>query len=327
MTTSGTVATTVIDTATVIETAFRRCRVHPSKQTPEKIQIAQNSLYLLLTHLANNGLNLWAIEKDLIGCTSGQSVYSCPPGTIDLLNVVYSQPTRQIGTDSSTATSYTTQLTTASAIIRFGIKLSAVTASDTMTFAYSNDGATWTTVLTSAKTTWATGLWYWFDALPIPTGSYFRVTFGNAATFTDFYLASAIYDLPLSQWNRDTWSVINEKYKLGRPSTNYYFEKLITPQFTLWPVPNNNFDHVTVFVHRMVQDVGTLIQTLEIPARWFEAVIWQLAVRLCFEIEDVDAAWAPNVMQMAEKIMAEVESEETDGAPLFIVPNIRGYNA
>ena len=254
-----------------------------------------------------------------------QATYATPVGTIDLLNLIYTQPTQTTGTDSSTATSYTTQLTEATTIYRIGVKCSAITASDTLTLASSADGASWTTISTHTKTDWTADTWYWFNLDPSVSNVYFRASFGSAATFTEFYLASAIYDLPVTQWNRDTFSTINNKSMSGRPSTCYYFEKLITPQVTLWPVPNNDYDHLTMFVHRQIQDVGTMVQTLEIPSRWIESVIWQLALRLAFELPDVPADVISAVTAMSQQFLLEVEDEEADGAPLYITPSVRGY--
>jgi hypothetical protein len=147
----------------------------------------------------------------------------------------------------------------------------------------------------------------------------------TTATFSNIKLASVIYDLPINQWNRDTWSVINNKTQMARPSTQYYFEKLIQPQFTLWPVPNNSDDQVTLLTSRQPQDVGTLMQNLEVPVRWMEPIIWQLSLRLAFELEDVDPSLIQVVQAMADRYQLEAEYEESDGAPQYITPNIRGY--
>jgi hypothetical protein len=325
MTTSGTVATTVLDTAKVLEHAFRRVKISPAMQTPEKVALAQDNLYLLLTNLSNRGLNLWAVEKRYIGLTQGQATYSCPTGTIDLLNLVYATPTRATGTDTTTATAISTDLTTATNIVRIGVKASAVTAADTLTLSSSDDGVTWSTLSSTTSTTWATDTWYWFDVSPQVTAQYFKAAFGLAATFTEFYLASQVNDLPVTAWNRDTYSVINDKSKQGHPSTTYFFEKLISPQVTVWPVPDTSYNYLTMWIHRQVQDVGTLTQTLEIPSRWYEAIIWELAVRLAFEIQGVDPSIIQAVQVMADKFTNEAEQEESDGMPLYIAPTIRGY--
>lgn len=324
--TSGTIGDTVIDTASVLEHAFRRVKVHPAQQTPELVQIAKDNLYLLLMNLANRGLNLWAVESQFVGLQTGQSVYQCPVGTIDLLNLVYSQPTRATGTDTTTSNSITTEFTSATTITRFGVKMSSVQATEMMTLYTSSDGISFTAVETFTRTDWAADTWFWFPLDPSVSAQFFRVAFNNNATFTEFYLATTVYDLPVTQWNRDTWSVINNKTQLGKPATSYYFEKLIRPQVTVWPVPNNDYDHLTMFIHRQIQDVGGLSQALEIPARWFEAVVWQLASRLVFEVPGVDPSLAPTIVQMADKYMLEVEEEETDGAPIYLTPGIGVYS-
>lgn len=326
MATSGTVGQTTFDTASAIEHAFRRVKQPLTAQTPDTIDLAKQCLYLLLMNLSNRGLNLWAVEKQYVGCVNMQSVYQCPVGTIDLLNLVYSQPTRTTGTDTSTATSATTELASAATIVRIGVQVSAVTASDTLTLAQSADGATWTTILTETKTDWTADTMYWFDVDPQVSNLWFRASFVSSTTFTEFYLANTIADLPVAPWSRDTFSVINNKLQLGSPSTSYLFEKLIRPQVTLWPVPNNSYDYLTMFVHRQIQDVGTLMQTLEIPSRWYEAVVWQLAERLAFELPSVDAALAQICVQMSEKYTNEVEQEEQDSMPTYMAPNIGVYS-
>ena len=59
MATSGTIATTTITTATLIEHALARIKLPLTAQTPEVIQKALDNLYFLLLNLSNNGLKLW----------------------------------------------------------------------------------------------------------------------------------------------------------------------------------------------------------------------------------------------------------------------------
>lgn len=327
MASSGTIATTTIDTAQVLEHAFRRAGVKPVAQTPENVATARQNLYLLLTSLAARGLNLWCVETVYVGLNENQSTYTMPDGTVDVLNAIYSTPTQATGTDTTAATSEATELSETTVIKRIGVKLSAVTTSDTLTLAQSADGAAWTTISTHTKTDWTTGEMYWFQLDPVVDNVHFRASFGSAATFSEFYLASAISDVPLNQWNRDTWAVQPDKTSQGSPSSNYYYERHLEPRLTLWPVPDSNYNHLTIFRHRQVQDVGTLVQTLEIPARWFEGVIWQLSQRLIFEVPEADKSRAEMVIGMADKFLNEVENEETDGATIFLQPNISGYTA
>jgi hypothetical protein len=325
MATSGTVATTVIDTAKVIEHAIRRCKLPTNVQTPEIIQAATESLYILLLSLSNRGLNLWAIEKQIFGTTTGQSIYVTNPGTIDVLNVVYSQPNRITGVDTTTATTANTALAQSSAIVRVGIKMSSVSASDTFTMSNSIDNSTYNTIYTTTKTNWAANTWYWFDIPRPTTGLYYRFAFGNAVTFTDYRLAISVYDLPITPWSRDTWVAINNKNQTGQPSTTYFYEKLLTPQITVWPVPTSDTNQIAMWCQRQIQDVGTLTQQIEMPQRWYESLIWQTALRVGFEYPQMDEARLQEISQICEKYTIEAEREESDGMPIYLQPRISAY--
>ena len=183
----------------------------------------------------------------------------------------------------------------------------------------------YTAAFTETKTDWAANTFYWFDLDPTITDVYFKASFGSAATFTEFYLANTSYDLPLTIWNRDTWAAINNKTQSSHPSTNYYYEKFLTPRITLWPVPDGAYYHLRVWRHRQVQDIGSLSQQIEVPQRWVDPIAWQLAAALCFELEGVDPAWVPNVITMAQQNLILGELDETDGAPLMLQPGISVY--
>ena len=92
-------------------------------------------------------------------------------------------------------------------------------------------------------------------------------------------------------------------------------------------MPSNGDDHLTIRRHRQVQDIGTLTQEIELPNRWYESVIWQLAERLAFEVPGVDAGRVSLVLQKAQEYKIEAEGNETDSAPVYFAPNIRAYTS
>ena len=326
MTTSGTVATTVIDNSALIEHALRRCRILPSAQTPETTLIARECLYMLLLNLGNRGLNLWAVEKTYLGLKAGQPTYETAEGTLDVLNAVFVQPTCASGTFAATATGGSIQLDSASAGTRVGVKFSTV-YTGALTLATSDDGVTYSTVNTVASNTYGVDKYYWFDLDATASKLHYGVFgFVPLPTISDIKVVTYSYDLPMTQWNRDTYSTMNNKMQMSRPSVSYFFEKKLTPRLTLWPVPTNNTDHLLLFVHRQPQDVGSLGNQLEIPQRWLDGIIWLLAARLCFEIPTVDPSIAQLIVQMADKQVFEAEQSETDGAPIYITPGIGVYS-
>jgi hypothetical protein len=211
-------------------------------------------------------------------------------------------------------------------VVRIGVKFSAVTASSTLTLAGSADDVTYTTLVSEARTDWATGTWYWFDVPVVADYEYYKATMSAAATWSEFYLASAIADLPVTSWNRDTYMAINNKSQQGAPATNYFLEKKLTPQVTVWPVPNSDYNQLSLYVHRQIEDIGTLTQEVEIPQRWIEAVIWQTAVRIGFEHPQMEDARLQQIITMSQQFLIEAEGGENDGMPIFLQPNISVYS-
>ena len=328
MTTSGTVATTVIDTASLMEHAFRRCKVLPNAQTPETVLIARECLYMLMLNIGNTGLNLWCVEKAFMSLQAGAKTYVTAPGTLDVLNVIYSQPSLSTSVFSATAQGGKATLPALTKNVRLGVQFS-VAYTGALTVKSSVDGLAYTTDSTVASSTYAAGQYYWFELANTSAMLTYTVE-GPVVTYpavSDILVASSVYDLPMSQWNRDTYASINAKDQQSRPSTSYFYEKKLTPVLTLWPVPNNSTDHLTIYRHRQPQDVGSLSQTLEIPQRWLDGFIWLLAARLCFELPTVDPQVVQNVLAMADKQSLDMVQSETDGAQIFLTPAIRAYSA
>lgn len=324
MATSGTVATTVIDTAALLEHSIRRCGIPPSAQTPEIVQMAKENLYLLLLGLSNNGLNLWAVEKAFIGLNVGQPTYATPAGTLDVLNVVFCTPT--LVTSTFAVGGFGGAATFASSdVIRVGFAFSA-DYTGTLIISTSTDGIAYTPTTPLVSESYTTDQYYWVDLTASATCTNIAVEGSVVAAVSDIKIVTSVSELPVSQWNRDTYSVMTNKYTTGHPSTCYFYEKKLTPQITLWPVPDSADNHLMIYRHRQPQDVGTLIQQVEIPQRWMDGFIWLLSARLCFEIPGVDPAKQGMIVQMADKVVLESEQSETDGAPMYINPGIGVYN-
>lgn len=317
MPTSGTIGTTTINTAKLLEKAMRRCGLSPQALTPETVDIAKEDLYMLLLSMTNRGLNLWCIDKKLMALNVGQASYPLPVGTLSILNLLQATPTRP----DYVLTGNEAVLTDITSITRFGVKFSIdpVTSFD---FQYSDDGVAWTTLNTVLNTDLIAGQYNWFDLPRNVSAGRFRVSDG---TISDLYLSSNNREIVIAPFNRDDYANQPNKNSTSATVTNYYFEKLIDPQVTVWPIPTDNTNHLVLFRHRQLQDIGTLTETIEIPARWLESITWQLSVRLAFELPGIDPARRAEVIQMAGTMTTEVESGETDNAPVYFQPNISVY--
>ena len=325
MTTSGTLGTTTINTAKLLEKAMRRCGLSPQALTPETVDIAKEDLYMLLLSMTNRGLNLWCVDKKLLPLNAGQATYVLPVGTLSILNLLQATPTTPDYTLTDNVTDTVIESVEDMSIVRWGVLFNTNPTAD-FTFQSSSNGITWTTLSTVPFSDLQTaGLYNWFD-LPVKAiGRWFRVASLTGAVIQHVYLSSNNREIVIAPFNRDDYANQPNKNSTSATVTNYYFEKLIEPQVTVWPVPTDNTNHLVLFRHRQLQDIGTLTETIEIPARWLESITWQLAVRLAFELPGIDPARRAEVVQMAGSMTAEVESGETDNAPLYFQPAIGVY--
>lgn len=323
MATSGTIGATSIKTSKLLEKAIRRIGKLPAELTPEIVTNCQESLFMLLLSLSNRGLNLWCVDKQIIALELSKATYVLPIGTQVVLNLLHATPDLITGADSSGANDYQTILSADSTIVRLGVEFSVSPPSfDVQT---SSDGVTWVTVQTVTEVA-ENGVLGWYDLDPAPTSTYFRISNATVGfTVNQFLMATSVREIMVSKFNRDDYANQPNKNQLSNQVTNYYFEKLIEPQLTVWPVPNGSVNHLVMFRYRQIQDVGTLTDTLEIPARWYEAICWHLALRLAFEVPGVDPSRRQEVAQMANSMVMEVEDGETDNAPSYFAPNIGVY--
>jgi hypothetical protein len=276
---------------------------------------------MLLLGMSNRGYNLWCLEQVYVGLTAGVSKYQLPVGTLNVSNVVFSQPTVLASTDTIGGGSFVADLTTAQNVVRVGVALSGYTVTDTLTIAYSSDNISWTPVVVQAGDL---ADLMWFDLGAVLSYRYWRVTTTGASTI-DVALAGSVYDLPVSPWNWDTYLAMNNKAMMNRPSTNYLLERKLECALTLWPVPTTQWDHLSLLRHRQIQDIGALTDQIEIPQRWLEGITWQAAFRVAVEVPGVDKDRLTLCKEMAENYTNEVEDDESDGMPLMIVPRIGGY--
>lgn len=325
MATSGTIGTTVINTAKILEKAVRRCGLSPQALTPETVETAKEDLYILLLSMTNRGLNLWCIDRKLMPLNAGQATYMLPVGTLAILNLLQATPTRPDYTLTNNTTEHVAEATDSMAVVRWGVQFSTNPTAD-FTFQTSVDGVVWVTLATVAFADLQTvGLYNWFDLSVKTSARWFRLASLAGATVQDMYLSTNNREISTTPFNRDDYANQPNKNSSSDTVTSYYFEKLVDPQVTVWPVPTDSANHLVLFRHRQLQDIGTLTETIEIPARWVEAVTWQLAIRLAFELPGIDPARRAEVVQMAGSMTMEVESGETDNAPVYFAPNIGVY--
>ena len=319
---------TVFNTRKVIDHAYRRCRIPPEGISSEQIDFALDTLYLVLSMLANRGLQLWCIERYLMPLYEAQGLITMPNGIVDILNTNLRtiEVVNENTTDTTTSTTYTTIFPAQTQVTVIGIEWSG--ASTSYALETSNDGTTWTTLSTQDNPNATAGMVTWVDVQGSLATTYFRVRATTGVlNQTQVILANTPNEIPMARLNRDDYVNLPNKTFEGRPLQFWCDRQLNNPVLYLWPVPSAQFvtAQVVVWVKRYIMDVGTMTQEIEVPQRWYDSIVYVLASRLAEETPTVDPQMIAILDQKAQRSLLEAENEERDDSPIYLTPNIAVY--
>ena len=351
-TTSGTINNQSYDVTSLIELASRRCGKLPGSLSSEEILIAQQELQFSMNAMISDGIPLWTITKQVYGLSVNQNLLQFSTGTIDLINVLYrftSQTlpsggiasssaggtasnafNQQLGnacTQTSTNGNISYAFPTSTVVVTVGMLMNSTQALNPI-YEYSNDGATWFTAVpaASAASTFSVGQWYWQDVTSPQPCLYFRVRETSGGTLDVVQLAfnTQSSEILISRTNRDDYQNLPNKNFIGRV-LQYWFDRQIVPQMWLWPASYAWLDCLVVWRRREIQDVGTYGNTIEVPNRWLDYVVYDLASRMALVIPGIDPARAPILAGLAKTAKMRVWTEERDQSQFMISPQIGCY--
>ena len=324
---SNTVGATTFNTSKVITASIRRCKLPAQQITSEYLEIAKDQLFLFLGDLANQGAPLWCVEKQLYPLYVGQNALTLDVGTVDVLNSFFRTTAEVTGTDTDTATSHKVQFSSATAVTTVGLFWTA--ASAPLIFERSDDNVTWETVQTESPSATADEV-TWYDLDSSVASTYFRVRATSGVLSATVYLGNNPYQVTLSRLSRDDYTNLpNLSFQSDRVLQFWFDRQVPQPIMRLWPTPSDGAltSQILVWRHRQIMDVGTLTQELEIPQRWYEAVVAGLARKMAREIVEVDAKIIPQLDADAAQAMSVAQAEERDNSPIRWAPNLSPYTA
>lgn len=139
------------------------------------------------------------------------------------------------------------------------------------------------------------------------------ITYGTTTT-TDRYI------YPLS---RTEYSSIPNKTQEGFPN-QFWFDRLISPTITFWPVPDSNGPYVAKYYSvRQTQDaVLANGLTVEIPYRFLDAYVAGLAWKLS---EIYAPALEDKLFARYQRSWGIASTQDTENVAVAIVPGVAGY--
>jgi len=281
---------------------------------------------LLLSDLSNRGIQLWCIEKQIYPLYDGVGTIALDVGTLDILNSNLRTLQQVTGINTDTSTSRQVFFPTPTFVTTVGIKWTAPAVP--LSIERSDDGVTWTTVQTETPTA-AAGEWTWFDLESSVAAPYFRVlaTSGTLG-FSRIYLGNTPTEIPIARISRDDYTNLpNKSFQSNRPLQFWLDRQVTQPVMYLWPVLSNSAEdyQIVIWRQRYIMDVGRMTQEIEVPQRWYDAIVSMLAAKLAMEYIEVDAQMIPMLDQKAKEALYFAQQEERDNSPVMILPNIAMY--
>ena len=164
--------------------------------------------------------------------------------------------------------------------------------------------------------------------VPLVTGVATYPVDGNTVTMLDAYVqnddSGANIDRLILPISRTEYASYPNKEQQGFP-TVFWFDRLLSPNVTLWPVPNtdNGPQYLKYYRVTQIQDSGLQNgQTVDIPYLWLEAFAYGLALRLA-------QIWNPAAVAMIKPMADEsyqiAADQNIEQAATYISPMISGY--
>jgi hypothetical protein len=160
--------------------------------------------------------------------------------------------------------------------------------------------------------------------VPLVQGQTTYAVDGNTVMILDAYTTtSSGIDRVIMPISRTEYASYPNKAQQGFP-TSYWFDRLISPTITLWPVPDGSSATILKYYRvRQVQDANLQNgENGEIPYRWLEAFADGLTYRLA-------RIWAPQMAQLlkgqADESYEIAATQDVETVNTYIAPMIGSY--
>lgn len=124
-------------------------------------------------------------------------------------------------------------------------------------------------------------------------------------------------DLPMWEMTRSEYDDLPNKSATGTPTSFYYDRQREAATFYVWPAPSTVTTQTIEFTYeRELEDITDVNDTLDMPGEWWEAVVYNLAVRL---LESAPVSQKPpSFYQRAERLLSDAGAFDREGSVSFV---------
>ena len=125
-------------------------------------------------------------------------------------------------------------------------------------------------------------------------------------------------DFEVERISRGEYATLPNKTTQGRTS-QYWLDRQIDPVINLWAVPENSTDQLIYYYVRRIEDVDSLVDTTDMPFRFFPCMVAGLAYYMAMKR-------APERVQMLKSVYEEefqrAADEDQGRTPLKLQPSL-----
>ena len=282
--------------------AFNLAGVRNTALAQEHMSSARMATNLMLSRWSNQGVNLWAVDLQTLIFNQTPVILSASGNGVTT-TLTFATPNTPIYTVGL-------QITVSGTGVVDGVQTVTASGPGSVSFLSSYSGSTTGGTISSS----------------IPAATY--SVNPNTVMILDAYVtttqsSSQPIDRIIMPVSRTEYASYPNKEQTGFP-TVFWFDRLISPTVTLWPVPDGTSSQsLSYYRVRQIQDANyTGGQTVEIPYRWLEAFATGLAYRLA-------TIWQPQAVQalkpMADEAYAIAAAQDVENVSMYISPQISGY--
>jgi hypothetical protein len=332
--------------------AFERIGIISNKLTYPMINSAVMSANLALSEWMGKGPNSWMRKRQLITLYQAQPTYQLPTNITQVVDVIAIQPQRlnSGGTAYSSAVaagapsnvfdpnisvgctlaaadgyiSYDYGVGKTNSIFYVGIQPLENNQIYKIAVDYSFDNLNWITIYNGQTQTYNSNQIGWIVISNALNARAWRIRETNGATLgiQQLYFAQPINngqgDRALMALSYTQWMQVSNKMTQSQPS-GYFFDTQIQPTITLWPVPNQNYTGLLYTAYFYPQDVTNLFNEFDLPQRYLEALVAELAYRLAAKFALTDTNLLARLrMDKDEKFSTATNTDETNVALSFM---------
>lgn len=317
---------------------------------PEKLVSALRSLNFVLLRWMNKGVNLWTLKTAFLPLKENQIQYSLLPSVSNIVQINTRTFTRQLdgiaGSSSGIADDafdndpYTscnqdapnghidyaysqppgdiTQTITMVGITSFVTRDYTI---EVVSNGHYNPNR-FVTLLSIPKQTYTAGVTLWFD-IPFPTNGpviFIREIGGATLNIQELYFTNQVTDIQMSDVSRDDYFSYSVKYTASRPSSYYVDLQPNNPLLNIYPAPTSIYPLLTYSFKQMMTDAVAYTDTIELPSKFYPALVSELAKTLALKAESLGITISPDkaaiLQSEAQMTWLEASTENSESIPM-----------